>query len=85
MARLAGLPDSVLRRADVFARRIEAEHDRRMLTRGGSGTPAGLSLGQLALLRQLNTALSGMAKIGHGNGTQLNLMQLWHESQSVSC
>jgi hypothetical protein len=84
VARLAGLPDSVLRRADVFARRIEAEHDHRMLIRGGSAPSTRLSPGQLALLRQLSTVLSDSGKSWHSKGAEHVVVQLWRNVQNLS-
>ena len=80
VARLAGLPESVLRRADVFAKRIEVEDNYRMLAMQGGGAAARVSLGHL---RQLMLALSGHAKIDDGKGALRNLMPLWRISQSL--
>ena len=83
MARLAGLPDSVLLRADVFAKRIETEHDRRTLARVG-GAAGALHPEQLALLRQLSSAFHSKANTGNGNGPELDVLQLWRTVHAVS-
>ena len=80
MARLAGLPESVLRRADVFAKRIEAEHNHRMVVRGGGAAP-GLSPCQMAALRQLALALKDDVQESKG---ATSLVGIWRDVQAAA-
>ena len=80
VARLAGVPESVLRRADVFAKRIEAEHNHRMVVRGGGAAP-GLSRCQMAALQQLALALKTNAQEERGT---TSLVGVWREVQTAA-
>jgi len=80
VARLAGLPESVLRRADVFAKRIEAEHNHRMEVRAGGAAP-GLSPSQMAAVQQLALALKGDVQESKG---ATSLVGLWREVQTAA-
>lgn len=83
VARLAGLPDDVIKRAASFAARMEADHERR-LAGGAQGAAsegsAGLSAPDAAALSQLRAALKPADKAGSFG----DVLQLWQRAQSVA-
>ena len=84
VARLAGLPDDVIKRAASFASRMEADHERRLA--GGAGqvaVPEGgpsLSPPDAAMLCELRAALAPTDKAGRFD----DVLQLWQNAQSVA-
>ena len=69
VARLAGLPDDVIKRATSFAARMEADHERRLA--GGAaghgqacGGAAGLPAPAAAMMGQLRAALEPVVEAG---------------------
>lgn len=86
VARLAGLPDGVIKRAASFAARMEADHERRLAGGGGAQGPPpaegalSVSAPDAALLTQLRAAL-GPADKASGFA---DVLRLWHSAQSVA-
>ena len=88
VARLAGLPDDVIRRAASFAARMEADHERRLKGcapgQAASGAGAGgLSPTAAAVLGDLRAALGAPAKGLAGEGDTSDVVQLWQRAQAV--
>lgn len=88
VARLAGLPDDVIKRAASFAARMEADHERRLkgalsgqaASGGGAG---GLSPTAAAMLGDLRAALGPSVKGLAGQISTYDVVQLWQRAQAV--
>jgi len=88
VARLAGLPDDVIKRAASFAARMEADHERRLIEAAPSQAVSVPGSGQLtetatAVLKELRAALGPTAKGGSGGGGTSDVVQLWQRAQAV--
>ena len=88
VARLAGLPDGVIKRAAAFAARLEAEHERRLHTVRGKGhtgasSKTELSRSEVAAVRQLRATFpSGKGTGACGANNAVDALQLWRSLQA---